>query len=778
MTTGPLQGWRVLELAHAIPAAFCAKLLADLGADVLMVEPPTGHPLRRAAPRRPDGPSARFAHLSTGKRSVVVDSPDRDGARLHALVAAADVVVTDLPPERVEILVGPPADAIVACIRPFGSDGPASNDPARHLTIFHASGEGSILPSGRGWIDFPERAPIQIGSEIAYFDAGWNAAVAVLATLYDRLRGGRAQRIDVSVQESELSLNRTRLSRFTNDGVPLGREGPRYGITGMLECADGWAQVVGVRDDQWDLLLESPDGAELRDPRFAGAEARAEHMAELGEALAAWCAARPKTDVARIMSGIGAPAGIFADPSDLLASAQLEHRGFFQPVSDGCGGTVALPGMPFRLSGTPVSLRAGPAIGSADGFPDRAAVPAASETVRTSGRMLEGIRVLDFTWAGAGPYATLLLALLGADVVKVESSRRLDPARRGFLADYGGVNRSPNFSELNLNKRSVQIDLTQAEGLAIVQRLAGTVDVVVDNFRPGVMDRFGLGAADLLAAHPHLVVASSSANGSTGPDAMGAGLASIFAATGGVSAQTGYCDGPPTEVGESMDYRSGYAFAVGILAALLHCARTGEGQHVDLSSREVAIVTAPTALLAHVFGVPWEPRVGNRHHVVAPHDVYPCADGEWLAVAVGDDKEWAGLCRAVGHDEWIARYPTHDERRAAIEVLDEAIAAWTAVRAARDAAASLLVAGVPASPVMTNAALASDPHLAARGVFVDVEHPEIGVQRVMRAPWRFSEWDCTIHRAGPLLGADTEAVVGALDGLPSLSPERAAEVFR
>jgi benzylsuccinate CoA-transferase BbsF subunit len=478
------------------------------------------------------------------------------------------------------------------------------------------------------------------------------------------------------------------------------------------------------------------------------------------------------------MSGVGAPAGVFAEPSDLLASPQLEHREFFHEVSDGCGGTITLPGTPFRLSRTPLGVRAGPPVGSADGFANRTVIRSAPASVPASGRMLEGVRVLDFTWAGAGPYATLMLAFLGADVVKVVSSRRLVPARRGFLADYGGVDRSPNFSELNLNKRSVQIDLTQAEGLAIVQRLAGTVDVVVDNFRPGVMDRFGLGATALLEAHPHLVVASSSANGSTGPDAMGAGLASIFAATGGVSVQTGYRDGPPTEVGESMDYRSGAAFAVGILAALLHRARSGEGQHVDLSSREVAIVTAPTALLAHVFGVPWEQRIGNEHHHVAPHDVYACAHGEWVAIAIGDDREWANLCGAVGHDEWVDRFPTHERRRAAISVIDSEIAAWTASRTAQDAAAVLIAAGVPASPVMTNATLASDPHLAACEVFVDVEHPVIGTQRVMRAPWRFSEWPCAIRRAGPLLGADTEEVIGALDGLPPLTPERAAEVFR
>ena len=148
--------------------------------------------------------------------------------------------------------------------------------------------------------------------------------------------------------------------------------------------------------------------------------------------------------------------------------------------------------------------------------------------------------------------------MLGAEVVKVESSTRPDPARRGFLADYGGINRSPNFNELNLDKRSFQVDLSQPAGLALAHRLAGEwADVVVDNFRPGVMTRFGLDAEHLLAQRPELVVVSSSANGSTGPEAMAVGLASIFGATGGLCEQTGYADGPPTEIGESTDYRSG-----------------------------------------------------------------------------------------------------------------------------------------------------------------------------------------------------------------------------
>ena len=170
--------------------------------------------------------------------------------------------------------------------------------------------------------------------------------------------------------------------------------------------------------------------------------------------------------------------------------------------------------------------------------------------------------------------------------------------------------------------------------------------------------------------------------------------------------------------------------AVAIIAALLYRARTGEGQHIDLASREVVAASAPDALLAHVLGVPWQPRLGNRHREMSPHDVYPCSGtDEWIAVAVGDEDEWSALCAVLGREEWAGRYPSAAKRRAGSERIDEIIAAWTRLRSPTDAFTALQRAGVPAAPVMTNRALADDPHLAARAVFVEVEHPEIGVQR-------------------------------------------------
>lgn len=777
--SGALSGWRVLEIANGLAASFCAKVLGDLGAEVVKVEPPEGHPSRRSGPRRASAsaeePGGRFLYLNTGKASVVVDEGPRGADALRDLVAGCDVIVSDDVDWRRGMAVGELDGATtVVLVTPFGLTGPYASYRGPHLVAFHSAGEGSILPSGQGWRLFPERPPIQIGSDLAEYDAGWNAAVAALAAMYDRLRTGRGTHVDVSIQESELTLNRTRLSRFNNDGVPLRREGNRYGFMGMVQCRDGWVQVVGLTPGQWDALAMSPDAGELADPRIVSETGRAENSEMAAAALHAWCAKRAKDAVVRTMMPLGCAVGAYATPADLLASEQLAHREFFREIDDGRGGRMFVPGPPYRLSATPVEITSSPALGSSTGFTREA-----GEKPRgRSGRGLEGVRILDFTWAAAGPYATCLLALLGAEVVKVESTRRPDPARRGFLADYGGVNRSPNFNEINLNKRSFQVDLTRPEGRALAHRLAEWADVVIDNFRPGVMAKFGLDAQSLQAKRPALIVASSSANGATGPEAMAAGLASIFGATGGLSEQTGYVDGPPTEIGESTDYRSGNALAVAVLAALLHRARTGEGQHIDLASREVVAASSPDAILAHQLNVPWQIRIGNEHRELAPHGVYPASgDDDWVAIVVAEDADWVSLCAVLGREEWALVYPNAAVRRGARPEIDEVISAWTRQHPSQAAADALQVAGVPAMAVMTNRSLATDPHLMARGVFVDMDHPEIGRTRVMRQPWLFTDLDIEIHH-GPLMGQDRDYVLGSILGIPKGEWDDLQEVLR
>jgi crotonobetainyl-CoA:carnitine CoA-transferase CaiB-like acyl-CoA transferase len=756
----PLAGWRVLEWAKGTAAAFCGRVLADLGADVFMVEPVDGHRLDGAGPRREDGVSGRYVYLASGKHRV---RADRETVRAD-LCEESDVIVTDLDPARLDAVTGGTCRAKpTTFISPFGLSGPYSGRRAHHLTVFHSAGESSTLPSGTGFEMFPERPPIQLGSDIAWFDAGWNAALVTVSLMYAAGSGAAPLSADVSVQESELTLSRTRLNRWLNEEICVERQGPRYGIAGMLRCQDGWIQLVGMREEHWDRLAKADEGAVFVEAGLDSAEARAAPGADLGRVLAEWCRRLPKARAASLLSGLGAPVGIHADAVDCLTSDQLAYRGFFRAVDDGAGGSLRVPGPPYRIS-CQDTAEAGP-------VHRRPSV--------ADGRPLEGVRVLDFTWAAAGPYATLLLGFLGAEVVKVESLRRPDPARGGFLGQrYDGVDRSPIFNELNLGKRSVQIDLTQPESAAIIGEIAGFFDVVVDNFRPGVMERLGLGADDLVADHRHLIVASSSANGSTGPEAMGAGLASIFAASGGLSVQTGYADGPPTEVSDTMDYRSGAALAVAVVAALVGRDRTGLGCCIDLSSREVVLASAADAVLAASLGVDWEPRVGNDHRSMAPHGVYPTGGDGWLALAIGDGEEWGALCRLLGRTEWAKQLATADARRNADPEVTGAISDWSRDRTATEAADTLAGLGIAAAPVMTFAALAEDRHLAERGVFTEVEHPEIGPQRVMRAPWSFRGLTAAALAPAPLLGADNDTILADSEQVARLPDDRRSTVFR
>ena len=779
-----LQGIRVLEWCDTTAGAFCGKLLADLGAEVIKVEAPGGDPSRRVGPFPPglvsDETSGRFLYLNTGKRSVALDTGSADGrGRMRDLVLQADVVIDDESTGLLAGVIGTPAVPLVWCsITPFGLTGPYRDYRAHHLNIAHAGGEGHLLPGGEGWTMFPDRPPVQIGSEMAAFDAGANAAVAVLGACYGRLLGGPGHRIDVSAQESQVALFRTRLVRFTHDGVVLRqRANPYTSAGGMFHCRDGFVQILGTRDESWRDLGGVSGGERFREARYLTLEGRTTFIAELNSLLAEWCGERTKAEVVTALGPIGFAVGAYAVPADLLRSPQLAARGFFQTVEHPVAGSITLPGVPYKFSATPVRLRPSPTLGDGGSFPRRAI--AAAEVTDPTRAPLAGVRILDFTWAIAGPYTTMLLAMLGAEVIKVETAQRLDVMRRGISGiDYGGINKAPDFNTLNLNKRSLGVDLSQPAGIELVRRLFPLCDVVVDNFRPGVMKRFGFGADALLAEFPSMIVASSSGNGADGPEALYAGLASIFAAMGGVSEQTGYPDGPPTLIGESPDYRSGNLFALAIIAALIHRARTGLGQSIDLSSREVMTILAPDAFLAHTLGATPIGRLGNRHPVMAPHSVYPCAGAdEWVSVAVATDDEWRALCSVLGRDEWTGVYPDASTRKAAEETIDSAIAAWTRQRSAYDAFATLQAAGVASAPSFTNADLVEDPHLGARGVFVDVEHPDLGKQRVPGAPWFLSGWDCPVWRHGPLLGQDNDYVLGELLGLPADERARFAPVL-
>ena len=379
-------------------------------------------------------------------------------------------------------------------------------------------------------------------------------------------------------------------------------------------------------------------------------------------------------------------------------------------------------------------------------------------------RPLEGIRICDFTWVWAGPFCTLQLAHLGADVIKIESTKRIDTVR-GFVPadDQPGINRAGYFNQYNQGKRSLQLDLGTEEGRAIALKLASLSDVVTENFSAGVMQRMGLGYERLRQVKPDIIMISLSGYGGTGPLSPYISYGPAQVPMSGLASLTGYVGGPPNEVGVSYgDPNGGIHGTVAILAALWHRQRTGEGQYIDQSQWESAIAVLPEGIMAQVMNGAQPERMGNRSFLMAPHGTFRCAgEDEWVAIACGSDEEFAALCRVMGQSDLAVdpRFATFAARKQNEDVLEAAVTAWTSGRDRWQITRDLQAAGVAAYPSMTSADLVNDPHLRERGIFVELEQPEVGMRTHVGIPWKMAGTTCAVEQPAPLLGQHTDEVL-------------------
>jgi benzylsuccinate CoA-transferase BbsF subunit len=397
-----------------------------------------------------------------------------------------------------------------------------------------------------------------------------------------------------------------------------------------------------------------------------------------------------------------------------------------------------------------------------------------------SAKPLSGIRVADFTWVWAGPFATEQLAHLGAEVIRIEArdrpcvTRQLPP----FAEFQPGLDRSGYFNQYNQGKRSLTLNLKHPRGVEVAKRLVSKSDVVAENFANGVMERMGLGYEEVRRLRPDVIMVSISGYGRTGPerDFVSYGPATVPLA--GFSAVTGYKGGPPMHVGISYgDPTAGLHGALAVLAALCHRRRTGEGQFIDVSLWEASATLLPEALLDREMNGVEPPRDGNRHPYMAPHCVFRSAgEDRWVSIAVGNDEEWSALCEVLGKRELAVdpRYATLAERKRNEDELEAVVGAWTATRSAEEATRVLQAAGVAAFPTMTNQDLAEDPHLNSRGFFVDVPHPEVGARHHAGIPWKLSRTPCAVDAPAPRLGEHNEPVLREILGYSAAEIESLA----
>ena len=385
---------------------------------------------------------------------------------------------------------------------------------------------------------------------------------------------------------------------------------------------------------------------------------------------------------------------------------------------------------------------------------------------------LDGVRIIDFTWAWAGPYATLLLAMMGAEVIKVESMNRLDHTRLRSLMNgptMGGPNHSVVFNELNLNKLSVTLDLKKPKAIEIVKKLVKGADVVTQNMRPGAMERLGLSYEVLRGVKPDIIMLSSSAVGATGPERTYVGYAPTFAAMGGLSYISGYPEGKPTMLSGVVDNRVATTSAFAVLAALNYRQRTGRGQQIDLSSTGAISSLMGEVLLDYTMNGRVRERNGNHDENMVPHNCYPCnGEDRWVTIAVSSEDEWQSFCKVTGNPSWTEdeRFTDSDSRRRNEEELDKLVAEWTRQHSDEEITVLLQKAGVAAAPSLNGERVSKDPHSKERNVIVEVEHPEIGKRRVVGPPWRLSATPARIRRAAPLLGEHNQYVLGEILGMP------------
>jgi crotonobetainyl-CoA:carnitine CoA-transferase CaiB-like acyl-CoA transferase len=805
---------RVLDLTDG-GATIAGRLFADLGAEVILVEPPGGIGLRREGPFVADrpGPESSLSFWATNhsKRSVVVDLTTPEGREtFRRLAADADVVLESQPVGSLDAIGLGPSDLmasspglVVVSITPFGLDGPKARWAAHDLTVQASSGVMHLTGDA-------DRAPLQQSSfPQAFLHAGLDAVVGALVALAGREVDGWGRHVDVSAQTSTmLCAQQCVLAEAWGDvsprrnGVAIALGGVRYRV--IYPALDGWVSISlffgPTFGDYSRRLIELLCAERLVDPAVLdrdfttfGVELREgrrppEDLDELNAAIEAWTARRTRAELADLATSHRLLLVPVSTIADVRSSPQLAARDFFRTIEDaslGTDATVVVPGPFARFSATPLPApHPAPSLG--EHHPTaRPARPRPARADAPRSRPLEGLRILDFTWVMAGPMAVRYLSDAGATVVHIESAARPDSARA--VTPHADGKADPDTSglhaNLNCDKLALSLDMSVPESRDVVLRLVDWADVVVENYSPKAMRGWGIDYESLRRHRPDLVMVSSCLNGQTGPDAGLAGYGTMGAQIAGFGALAGWPDRDPVgPFGAYTDYCSPRFAAMGLLAALEHRRRTGEGQHVDLSQAEASLHLLGPALLDFGVNGHLAERCGNASAEVAPHGVYPCRgraddDERWVAVVAATDEQFIALCRAIGRPDWAAdpELCTAAGRLWQRARLDEGMTSWTSSRTPDEVENALQAAGVPAHRVLGPDDVGTDPQLAARHHFVSARHPVLGDVWVENSRLRISGADTTPRRAGLLIGEHNEQVLRDVLGL---DPEQVAELHR
>ncbi len=793
-----LSAYRVLDLCDE-RGDLAGFMLAQLGAEVIAVEPPGGSHARTLGPfvgEQPD-PERSLIHwaYNRGKKSVVLDL-DTDGGRaqLRRLVVGADVLIESFEPGhlaarglgREELAALNPA-LLQVSITAFGSDGPKANWPVADLTI-QASAGNMVLNGDK------DRSPLRAGGTLpqAYRNAASEAAAAIMIALYERQhRSGLGQHIDMSAQQS---MNQSAQSMML--AVPLNARsttriagGANLGgidIQLMWPCKDGWASVTLLfgsgfghfthRLMSWvceegfcDEATRDKDWVMYAMMLLDGREPVAEYE-RVKQCLTNFFATKTKAEL--LQSALDRRVLITPvwTTDEVVASEQLAFRQYWdlvdQPQPDGTVRTLQYPGAFAKLSETPLlNLAPAPTVGEhteqvlaeAPRTPNVSVSPPQPNTDPP----LKGLKILDLMWVMAGPAGSRVLADYGADIIRVESVNKIDAARnlQPFRNDVGDPDNSGLWNNMNAGKRDLALDMSKPGAIDVIWDLIEWADVVLESFSPRAMAAWGLDYESIRARKPDIIMSSSCLMGQNGPLAMIAGFGTMAAAISGFFYPVGWLDRAPCgPFGAYTDYTSPRWLVTAIMAAVEHRRATGQGQYIDLSQGEASMhLLTPALLHTQLTGAIWE-RNANRDLAFAPQGVYRSAanergDDNWLAIVATDDGAWSTLATMLGRPDLAGLDRT--ERHARHDELDLLIEGWTRGRDGAEAMAILIEAGVAAHIVQNSPEAAEDPQLAHRRHFREVDHATQGTTFVEGTRFQMSRTPALITHGGPTFGEHT-----------------------
>ena len=734
-TDRPLVDLRVLDLTDGL-GDLCGRLLADLGADVLRIEPSGGVASRRREPFGPDGSSLHFAVRNANKRSTVLDLQDptteADREAFLALVAEADVVVESWAPGTLDdlglgpdVLLGANPDLIVASLTGFGQTGPDRDLAFTDDVVFALSGWQAL--SG-----VPDKPPLLLPGSIASDTVGILGAYAVLVALVHRGRGAGGQHLDVSALEAVAQMNTWGLAS-TSDTIRRGSTPPkvRSGDSPMyptFDCADGKVRCVVMAPGQWRALWEwmgSPEA--FADDYWADYVNRLRNTDVINPLFAEHWADLPMIEGCREAQRRGVVATPLLSPADLLADEHFAARGTFTTAEVSPGVDAKVVSGPMEIDGVRIGHRhRAPEPGEHEAAFDGPRFAMASPLGPAADLPLRGLRVADFGHGGVGVECGRMLAEYGADVVKIESHAYPD-----FIRIIMGGEMSGPFASSSRTKRCLGLDLKHPDAREVVDRLVGWADVVVENNSTGTMASLGMGWDDVHRMNPDAVMMSSQLMGSRGPQAEWTGYGPTIQTTGGLSWLWAFDDGdgPPGSNAIHPDHLAGRLGALGALAAVIGRDRGATGAHVEVAQVEALMATLADELLAEALDPGSVRPRGNSSPHGAPWGTFPCAgEQRWAVVCVRDDDDWEGLRRAMGDPEWArdAALATTAGRMADREAVEARLAEWTATLDRTEVQGRCQAEGVPAGKVTFCIDQMEDPHLAERGFLAQVDQQGLG----------------------------------------------------